>query len=89
MDRPKFLSWDFVFPSLLFNLQGPTLKSRGHSSVGRAPALQAGGQGFDSPCLHHAHLMSTAFRKEACRKESTDLSVFSAKVSALYLENCI
>ena len=25
---------------------------RGHSSVGRAVALQAIGQGFDSPCLH-------------------------------------
>ena len=24
----------------------------GHSSVGRAPALQAGGQEFKSPCLH-------------------------------------
>ena len=24
---------------------------RGHSSVGRAPALQAGSQGFESPCL--------------------------------------
>src|ERR1043166_8081311 len=23
----------------------------GHSSVGRAPALQAGSQGFESPCL--------------------------------------
>ncbi len=32
-----------------------TLKSAfrgGHSSVGRAPALQAGCQGFESPCLH-------------------------------------
>src|ERR1700751_3402123 len=27
------------------------LSSRGHSSVGRAPALQAGSQGFESPCL--------------------------------------
>ena len=25
---------------------------RGRSSVGRAPALQAGGQGFESPYLH-------------------------------------
>ncbi len=24
----------------------------GHSSVGRAPALHAGCQGFDSPCFH-------------------------------------
>ena len=27
------------------------LFQRGHSSVGRAPALQAGSQGFESPCL--------------------------------------
>ena len=27
----------------------------GCSSVGRAPALQAGGQGFESPQLHHHH----------------------------------
>ena len=26
---------------------------RGHSSVGRAPALQAGGRRFDPVCLHH------------------------------------
>lgn len=26
--------------------------SRGHSSIGRAPALQAGGCGFESHCLH-------------------------------------
>lgn len=28
------------------------LKVRGHSSVGRASALHAGGQEFESPCLH-------------------------------------
>ena len=52
---------------LLFNFQGlipepnnraceqkPTARAiRGCSSDGRAPALQAGGQGFDSPHLHH------------------------------------
>ena len=27
---------------------------RGRSSVGRAPALQAGGQEFDPPHLHHS-----------------------------------
>ena len=31
---------------------GTILFFRGHSSVGRAPALQAGCQGFESPCLH-------------------------------------
>ena len=47
----------FVIPIVLhlFNLQDPSPECniiRGHSSVGRAPALQAGGQGFDPPCLH-------------------------------------
>ncbi len=27
--------------------------ARGFSSAGRAPALQAGGQEFESPILHH------------------------------------
>ncbi len=36
--------------SALRNLQSAV--TRGHSSVGRAPALQAGCQGFESPCLH-------------------------------------
>ena len=28
-------------------------EKRGYSSVGRAPALHAGGQEFESPYLHH------------------------------------
>ena len=35
--------------SAIRNLQSAI--PRGHSSVGRAPALQAGSQGFESPCL--------------------------------------
>src|SRR5205814_6193589 len=31
---------------------------RGHSSVGRAPALQAGSQGFESPCLQNLKIVS-------------------------------
>ena len=52
---------------LLFNFQGPAKRNlvrnlkakrearriRGCSSAGRAPALQAGGHGFDSHHLHH------------------------------------
>src|SRR5205823_14361066 len=39
-----------------FAIRNPqsTIRNRskgGHSSVGRAPALQAGSQGFESPCL--------------------------------------
>ena len=40
----------FDFRSTL-NHQLSTFFSGGHSSVGRAPALQAGSQGFESPCL--------------------------------------
>src|SRR5436190_16239202 len=35
--------------SAIYNLKSKI--HRGHSSVGRAPALQAGSQGFESPCL--------------------------------------
>ena len=41
------------FQNSLFNFQGPARDIRGYSSAGRAPALQAGGQRFDSAYLHH------------------------------------
>ena len=34
----------------------------GYSSAGRAPALQAGGQEFDSPYLHHIGMGISSFR---------------------------
>ena len=34
--------------------------TRGCSSAGRAPALQAGGQEFDSPHLHQVEIRETA-----------------------------
>src|ERR1700737_593035 len=34
-------------------------ESGGHSSVGRAPALQAGSQGFESPCLQGFRIAET------------------------------
>ena len=40
----------------LFNFEDTEkypLKKWGYSSAGRAPALQAGGQEFDPPYLHH------------------------------------
>ena len=45
---------------LLFNFEGASGKTfekkiRGFSSAGRAPALQAGGQGFDSLNLHQRY----------------------------------
>ena len=37
---------------------------RGHSSVGRAPALQAGCQGFESPCLHFFKERRSSVRRQ-------------------------
>ena len=42
------------FQNSLFNFQGPARDIRGYSSAGRAPALQAGGQRFESVILHYA-----------------------------------
>ena len=42
--------------SRLFNFEGTQKKIWGFSSAGRAPALQAGGQGFDSLNLHQISL---------------------------------
>ena len=33
---------------------------RGHGAIGSAPALQAGGSGFESPCLHRKKVPATA-----------------------------
>ena len=51
----------------------------GCSSVGRAPALQAGGQGFESPHLHENSKESSLDSylgsqrgKHACRNECID-----------------
>jgi hypothetical protein len=41
--------------SLIIRLS-PNTTAWGYSSVGRAPALQAGGQEFESPYLHHLRL---------------------------------
>ena len=42
-------------------------RSRGHSSVGRAPALQAGGRRFDPVWLHQAHKVErTRLRDQLC-----------------------
>ena len=47
----------FKFKWILFDFEGPEKETQflmwGFSSAGRAPALQAGGQGFDSLNLHH------------------------------------
>ena len=55
---------------------------RGCSSVGRAPALQAGGQGFDSPHLHgDAHLR--------CKYAVAIIDLLRRSNDFLFLENRI
>ena len=44
----------------MFSFEGSHLRSWGRSSAGRAPALQAGGQEFDSPRLHQFRAYSSA-----------------------------
>jgi hypothetical protein len=46
-------------PSAFYNPHS----SGGHSSVGRAPALQAGCQGFESPCLQNLRPRNTSSRE--------------------------
>ena len=50
IDKPKID--EISAYCLLFDFEGPRVPIWGCSSAGRAPALQAGGQGFDSPHLH-------------------------------------
>ena len=55
---------------------------RGISSVGRAPALQAGGQGFESLYLHDSHEQCPDERVGSTQvylRESTDDRTDSAK----------
>ena len=42
----------------------PLASKRGCSSAGRAPALQAGGQEFDPPHLHHKRQEMRSKRQE-------------------------
>ena len=50
----------------LFNFQGPARDTRGYSSAGRAPALQAGGHRFDPDYLHQGRL-DTSHGREPVR----------------------
>ena len=42
----------------------------GHSSVGRAPALQAGGREFESLCLHGIEIKLFRFKRPRIAKHS-------------------
>ena len=47
---------------MLFNFEGAAFRKWGCSSAGRAPALQAGGQEFDSPHLHQSNFTKWSLR---------------------------
>jgi GIY-YIG catalytic domain len=64
---PRRVARDARLPFAIANRK-PTFASsfvRGHSSVGRAPALQAGSQGFESPCLQST--LAAAAESVDCR----------------------
>ena len=48
-------------------------RNRGHSSTGRAPALQAGGREFDPPWLHQTEEGSWAVESIGLLRESYGL----------------
>jgi len=70
----------------ILHLQSQSSKSRGHSSVGRAPALQAGCQGFESPCLQIPQVdrplrraMLTLRRRRICCHRAAERSIHLGK----------
>ena len=66
--------------------------SWGYSSVGRAPALHAGGQGFESPYLHFHHppfLMQNCGEKQRPQgsRESAEIATLTSNMHSLPFEN--
>src|SRR2546423_15468414 len=65
-------------PTYVASTRNIRCSRRGHSSVGRAPALQAGSQGFESPCLHSnfrlqiANFRFTEIRAKARREQNVN-----------------
>ena len=73
MTAPKKLDGSCCRAFLLHSGSGDSTfgtSLRGHSSVGRAPALQAGCQGFESPCLQSS--LAAVAEREDCRARSLD-----------------
>ena len=68
---PKLACWQPALPRIAISHLPFTIVPvrlgllRGHSSVGRAPALQAGSQGFESPCLQST--LAAAAESVDCR----------------------
>ena len=55
----------------------------GHSSVGRAPALQAGGREFESLCLHGIEIKLFRFKKN---REWRSVPVEIPRIAQRFLE---
>ena len=60
----------------------------GCSSAGRAPALQAGGHGFESHHLHHSYLQCKK-RNQKTSMKFLWLPFFTKKVTQMFIENRI
>ena len=58
----------------------------GHSSVGRAPALQAGGREFESLCLHGIEINLFRFKKPRVRSVSVEIPRIAKRFLAVTCE---
>ena len=67
VNSPKFKAQSYELTTNNFEL-----KTRGYSSAGRAPALQAGGQRFDPVYLHHGRKSSENI---GLRSRNTDMGL--------------
>ena len=75
--QSKFENRHSATPTLVASTRKRSVFLRGHSSVGRAPALQAGSQGFESPCLHA--FARVVEESEDCRAVAlAEADIFSA-----------
>ncbi len=70
------------FKNSLFNFQGPARDTRGYSSAGRAPALQAGGQRFDPAYLHHKNNPKKGILRKRLKNEPNQYGLIAQPVRA-------
>ena len=72
-------------PKMLTHFGNAEKSMWGCSSVGRAPALQAGGQEFDSPHLHHVVMDYARFAfKTSLKAHKASSSLLNPKKLALF-----
>ena len=82
MYLPRARQWR----STLFSLCPPIVTlPGGHSSVGRAPALQAGCQEFESPCLHQLEGLKRGKAEKLKRAKSLGAGISEFQLSEFQL----